>query len=194
MPGTMRRIGWPRSLGVLAMTVLLLALASPAQLSAQVSTPSAGEDSVYRDPQGRFAIPIPNDWIAEEHDGFVRIVTNDKAISISVAVIPGTNASEAIVQAMKLIEPDSNATPLPNLMATPTSGANDVALFTYDDGSQSGKLVQAYGQRVGEVVFVLVLQGDLETVSLRQVQVDKIRFGVQVYPNALGSPVATPAS
>jgi hypothetical protein len=54
--------------------------------------------------------------------------------------------------------------------------------------------VQAYGQRVGDVVFVLVLQGDLETVGLRQVQVDKVRFGIQVFPDALGSPVATPAA
>jgi hypothetical protein len=95
---------------------------------------------------------------------------------------------------MQLIEPGPSATPLPELMATPSSGSDDVALFTYDDGSASGQLVQAYGQRVGDVVFVLVLQGDLETVGLRQVQVDKVRFGIQVFPDALGSPVATPAA
>ncbi len=122
------------------------------------------------------------------------VVTDDKKIGISLVVISGVGASDAITQAMKLIDPSSNATPLPELMATPTSGSDDVALFTYDDGSASGQLVQAYGQRVGDVVFVLVLQGDLETVALRQVQVDKVRFGIQVFPEALGSPVATPAA
>jgi hypothetical protein len=174
--------------------LLLLAMVGSAPAAAQVSTPTAGEDTVYRDPLGRFTIPIPTNWVAEEHDGFVTVGTDDKKISISLVLIAGNGASDAIVQAMKLIDPGSDATPLPELMATPSSGSDDVALFTYDDGSASGQLVQAYGQRVGDVVFVLVLQGDLETVGLRQVQVDKVRFGIQVFPDALGSPVATPAA
>jgi hypothetical protein len=179
---------------LLTVALLILVLAGPGAALAQVSTPTAGEDTVYRDPQGRFTIPIPTNWIAEEHDGFVTVGTDDKKVAISLVLISGVGASDAITQAMKLIDPSSNATPLPELMATPSSGSDDVALFTYDDGSASGQLVQAYGQRVGDVVFVLVLQGDLETVALRQVQVDKVRFGIQVFPEALGSPVATPAA
>ncbi len=176
------------------VALLVLVLAGPAQALAQVSTPTAGEDAVYRDPLGRFAIPIPTNWTVEEHDGYVTVAANDKKIAISLVLISGSGASEAIAQAMKLIDPGSDATPLPELMATPSSGSDDVALFTYDDGGASGQLVQAYGQRVGDVVFVLVLQGDLETVGLRQVQVDKVRFGIQVFPDALGSPVATPVA
>ena len=179
---------------LLTVALLVLTLAGPEAALAQVSTPTAGEGTVYRDPQGRFTIPIPTNWIAEEHQGFVTVGTDDKKIGISLVLISGVGASDAIGQAMKLIDPNSDATPLPDLMATPTSGSDDVALFTYDDGSASGQLVQAYGQRVGDVVFVLVLQGDLETVALRQVQVDKVRFGIQVFPEALGSPVATPAA
>jgi hypothetical protein len=179
---------------VSAVALLVLALAGPAQTMAQVSTPTAGEDTLYRDPQGRFTIPIPTNWTAEEHDGYVTVGADDEKIAISLVLISGVGASDAIGQAMKLVDPSSNATPLPELMATPTSGSDDVALFTYDDGSTSGQIVQAYGQRVGDVVFVLVLQGDLETVRLRQVQVDKVRFGIQVFPDALGSPVATSAA
>ena len=123
--------------------MLVLALAGPEAALAQVSTPTAGEDTVYRDPQGRFTIPIPTNWIAEEHEGYVTVGTDDKKIGISLVLISGVGASDAITQAMKLIDPSSNATPLPELMATPTSGSDDVALFTYDDGSASGQLVQA---------------------------------------------------
>lgn len=182
------------ALGAILLTAAMLALSFAGTAQAQVSTPTAGEDAVYHDPDGRFAMPIPTNWIAEEHDGYVTVITSDKKIAISLVLIPDVGASEAIAQAMKRIHPDSEATPLPELMATPTSGSDDVALFTYDDGSASGQLVQAYGQRVGNVVFVLVLEGDLETIGLRQVQVDKIRFGIQVFPDALGSPVATPAA
>lgn len=179
---------------LLTAVLLVLALASATQVMAQVSTPTAGEDGIYRDPQGRFAIPVPTNWTAEEHDGYVTVATDDKKVEISLVLVSGTDAGDAIVQAMKLIDPASSGTPLPELMATPTSGSGDVALFTYDDGSASGRLVQAYGQRVGSVVFVLVLQGDLETVGLRQVQVDKVRFGIEVFPEALGSPIATPSA
>lgn len=178
------------AVGIVLLSAALLALAGPIPALAQVSTPTAGEDSVYRDPAGRFAIPIPTNWMAEEHDGYVTIASEDKKIAISLVVIPGVGAGDAIVQAMVLIEPGTETTPLP---ATPTSDSETVAFFTYDDGSASGQLVQAYGQRVGDVVFVLVLRGDLETVRLRQVQVDKIINGVQVFPGALGSPGATPA-
>ncbi len=178
----------------MAAALLALSLALPVTVSAaQVSSPTAGEDALYTDPDGRFTIPIPTNWIAEEHEGFVSVLANDRKVSISLVIVPGTSASEAIVQAMKLIEPDSDATPLPELMATPSSGSDDVALYTYDDGSASGQLVQAYGQRVNDVVIVLVLQGDLDTVALRQVQVDKVRYGIQIFPDKLGTPAATPA-
>lgn len=184
---------------ILASIALLIAglgfFSCGSPVTAQVSTPSAGgDDATYRDPEGRFAIPIPTNWIAEEHDGYVVVLTDDKKISIALAVIPTSEASEAIVQAMKIIYPDSDATPLPDLMATPTSGGDDVALFTYDDGSVSGRLLQAYGQRVDNVVFVLVLDGERDAVGLRQVQVDKVRFGVAVYPDAIASPAASPAA
>ena len=163
-------------------------------MGAQVSTPEAGEDAVYLDPAGRFQAPIPTNWAAEEHDGYLSIVTNDKKIAISLVVIPGRSATAAIEAAMDRIGSVASSTPVPAPLATPGAGGDDVAFFTYDDGSESGQLIQAFAQRVGDVVFVLVLQGEREAVGLRQVQVDKILFGIQVFPDALGSPVATPIS
>ena len=178
---------------VLAAVVLAFRATGPI-VDAQVSTPTAGEESVYRDPDGRFVIPIPTNWVAEEHDGYVRVVTMDEKISVTIAVVSGTSATDAIESTMRLLDSDFEATPLPGLMATPTSGSDDIALYTYDDGSASGQLIQAFGRRVEGVVFVLVLQGELESVKLRQVQVDKIQQGILINPDALGSPAATPES
>jgi hypothetical protein len=177
----------------LLAALLVLAVFGITPAAAQISSPTSGEESVYRDPQGRYSVPVPTNWVAEEHEGYVRLVTDDQAISMSLVIINGTSASDAIAQAMQLIDPAFDATPLPNLMATPSSGSDDIALFTYDDASTSGQLVQADGQRVENVVFVLVLQGDAATIGLRQVQVDKIRLGVKVNLAAIASPVATPA-
>lgn len=177
---------------LLAVGCLALVLIFPASvLGGQVSTPDAGEDAVYRDPAGRFSVPIPTNWVAEEHDGYVSIVTGDGKIALSIVVISGTSASAAIGEALELLSPA--ATPVA-LVATPLSEGDKVAVITADDGSESGRLVQAVAQRVGDLVFVLVLQGDLEAVGLRQVQVDKIFYGVQVDMNVVGSPVASPVS
>lgn len=178
-------------LGFIVLGFLVL----PAHLAwAQVSTPEAAGDAIYRDKAGRFQVPIPTNWIAEEHDGYVSIVTNDRKIAISVVVIAGESATAAIEDAMELIGSTAGATPVAPPMATPSSAGDDVALFTYDDGLESGQLIQAYAQRVGDSVFVLVLHGEREVIGLRQVQVDKVLFGVQVFPEALGRPDATPVS
>lgn len=178
---------------LLGLLVVSLAVLSVNPAGAQVSTPEAGEDALYRDPQGRFAIPVPTNWTAEEHDGYVSIVTNDKKITISLVLLPGTSATAAIEDAMGLVGSASSGAPLAPL-ATPSSAGDEVAFFTYDDGVESGQMIQAFGQRVGQVVFVLVLHGEREAIGLRQVQVDKILFGVQVFPEALGTPLATPVS
>lgn len=178
------------AIGLLAL--LLLSFGNPLPVVAQVSTPEAGEDAVYIDPAGRFSVPIPTNWTTEEHDGFVSLVTNDKKIAISLVVVSGTSASEAIGEALQRVGIDSLATPLPAVVATPVSESDDVAYFTNEDAKDG--LTQVVAQRVNEVVFVLILHGDTDAVQLRQVQIDKIFFGIQVNTALLGSPVATPVS
>lgn len=188
---TERRV--PPGIWMLAAALLVLTFGAPEQaIAAQVSTPAAGEDGMYYDPDNRFAVPVPTNWVAEEHDGYLQIVTSDRRISITIAVISGTSATAAIAETMRLLDPAFDATPLPDLMATPTSGSDDIALYTYDDGSASGQLVQAFGRRVNDVVYVLVLDGDLATVKLRQVQVNKIQQGILI-KSAAATPAATPA-
>lgn len=192
-PTNERRI--PAAIWLLAVMMLALAVATPARIAAaQISTPAAGEDGMYYDPGNRFAVPVPTNWVAEEHNGYVSIVTNDKKISISIAVIDGPSATAAITQTMRMLDPAFAATPIPELAATPSSGSDEIALYTYDDGSGSGRLLQAFGRRIGDHVYVLVLDGDLATVKLRQVQVDKIQQGILINAAAGANPVATPAS
>ena len=85
----------PVGVALLSVVLLVLTLGGPASVSAQVSTPTAGEDAVYRDPQGRFSIPIPTNWVVEEHDGYVTIVTLDKKVAISLALKPKTLSIKA---------------------------------------------------------------------------------------------------
>ncbi len=173
-----------------------LAVAVPAGVMAvQVSTPTAGEDQVYVDPDNRYQIPIPTNWVAEEFDGYVRIATRDGKISITATIIEAGGATAGIDAAMRLIEPEFENVALTGLLATPATEADDSAFYTFDDGAESGEISQALGRKIGdESVFVLVLRGELEAVKLRQVQVDKIFEGILIRTESAATPVASPAA
>jgi hypothetical protein len=180
-------------LWMLATPFLLLVLAFPGSVAvAQVSTPAAEDEPLYVDPNNRFAIPIPTNWVAEEQDGFVVISTSDGKISISAGIVDAPGATSGIDLFMRLLDPEFDNTALAELLATPATGSDDTALYTFDDGAESGQLVQALGRRAGDDVFVLVLRGELEAVKLRQVQVDKIFEGTLIRIEGDATPVASP--
>ena len=182
-----------RSLLAAVLACLLLGPSGPAL--AQVSSPTAESDSLYVDPTNRFAVPVPTNWVAEEHDGYVRVVTSDDKIWVAAAIVKAEGATPGIDAFMHLLDEEFESSALDELLATPTTQIDSSALYTFDDGSESGQLLQGLGRKIGEnEVFVLVLQGDLETVKLRQVQVDKIFDGILIRTEASASPVASPVS
>lgn len=180
---------------ILVAGVFLVLLAAPFGVAtAQVSTPVAGDEQTYVDPDRRFQIPIPTNWVAEEQDGYVRIVTSDGKIVISAAIVEASGATPAIDLFMRRLDPTFESAALTELLATPATGSDESALYTFDDGTGSGQLVQALGRKAGDDVFVLVLQGELEAVKLRQVQVDKIFAGILIRAESDATPVASPAA
>ncbi len=107
-----------------AAVALMLAVAAPVgALATQVSTPTAGEDQVYVDPDKRFQVPIPTNWIAEEQDGYVRIVTSDGKIAIAAAIVEAGGATPGIDAAMRLIDPEFENAALTDLLATPATAS-----------------------------------------------------------------------
>lgn len=193
VPGTAQRTR--NRFWTVAMALLLLTLTLPAgAMATQVSTPTAGDGQMYIDPDNRFALPIPTNWIAEEQDGYVRIVTSDGKISISAAIVESSGATPGIDAFMRTLDAEFENAALAERLATPATETDDSATYTFDDGSESGQLLQAIGLKAGSDVFVLVLQGDREAVELRQVQVDKIIQGVLIVVESDATPVASPAA
>ncbi len=161
----------------------------------QVSTPTAGDDQMYVDPEDRFAVPIPTNWTAEEHDGYVQVVANDGKITVTVAIVQAAGATPGIDLLMRQLDPEFESAALADLLATPETGRDDSAFYTFDDGVESGQLFEALGRKIGDdSVFVLVLQGELEAVKLRQVQINKILDGIVIRAETGATPVASPAA
>ncbi len=179
----------------IAMAFLLVVLAIPVgAMAAQVSTPTAGDEQMYVDPSDRFAVPIPTNWIAEEQEGYVRIATSDGKITIFAAIVEAPGATSGIDMLLRLVDPEFENAALTELLATPEAGADESAFYTFDDGAESGQLVQALGRKVGDDVFVLALQGELESVKLRQIQVDKIFEGTLIRTESEATPAASPTA
>ena len=177
----------------IAAACVLMALLFPTGATAvQVSTPAAEGEQFYVDPDERFAVPIPTNWSAQEQDGYVQIVTNDGKIVISAAIVETTGATPGIDMFMRLIDPEFESAVLTTALATPESEADATAFYTFDDGANSGELVQALGRNLGSGVFVLGLQGELEAVTLRQVQVNKIFEGILIRTEPGATPIASP--
>jgi len=179
----------------LIVVMVCMMLASSSLALAQVSSPTAERDQIYVDPTNRFAVPIPTNWAAQEHEGYVRVATSDDKIWVAAAIVEANGATLGIDVFMRSLDAEFENSALAELLATPSTQTDDSALYTFDDGTESGQLIQALGRKIGEnEVFVLVLQGDLETVKLRQVQVDKIFEGILIRTEASASPVASPVS
>ncbi len=178
-----------------AMALLLTSVIPVLNTAAQVSTPTAEEGQFYVDPEDRFAVPIPTNWTAEEHDGYATIATDDGKIVVSVAIVQASGATPGIDLLMRQLDPEFESDALAELLATPETVGDDSAFYTFDDGVESGELLEALGRKIGEdSVFVLVLQGELEAVKLRQVQINKILDGILIRAESGATPVASPAA
>jgi hypothetical protein len=166
----------------------------------QSATPTPEAPTMYIDPDRRFGVPIPTGWDVEvEEEGYVVLETVDNALSVSIAVVEAATAEEGLAEAWKVVRPDFDATvPEGGLQAPPVGeGVDESVLATYDDGSESGRFVQAWGQRIGDNVYVLILRGDLEAARLRGVQIRIIQDGFRIGELVRGGtpqPDGTPAA
>ncbi len=162
-------------LGVLIATVI----APP--VHAQPATPTSGE-TVYHDPQGRFQIPVPQNWTIEPRRDFVVLRDPEGDLSVTVVVVPGTDAASGITAAWAIVEPEFDAAPPPDgVQKVPSNpGVDETVIITYDLGQTSGRVRQAVGQRVGNQVYVLIFEGTLQAAVRRAAQINVIASGFTI--------------
>ncbi|MEZ4506719.1 MAG: hypothetical protein R2848_12950 [Thermomicrobiales bacterium] len=49
-------------------------------------------------------MPVPTNWVAEEHDGYVRVVTSDDKIWVAAAIVKAEGATPGIDAFMHLLD------------------------------------------------------------------------------------------
>ena len=173
-----------RGLRTLALLLLLAPLlASVAPISAQdTATLPAGADSQYLDPAGRFSLPTPENWVVEEHDGYVILRAPDGDLTVAALVVDADDAGGGIIAAWQIVDPAFDpAASTPERTEIPSDpGVDQTVVLTYDLGQSTGRVAQGLGQRIGNEVYVLIFRGDLETVVRRQSQINVIVTGFRI--------------
>jgi CubicO group peptidase (beta-lactamase class C family) len=167
---------------VMALTLIAIPVQAGSSLQAaaiQESTPATGE-GVYNDPVGRFTIPVPSTWSVVERDGFIDLVDPDDDIHVAVVVTTAEGAHAGIAAAWEVIDPAFDQTPVPMGDQTVPSaeGIDETVVITYDGGQTSGRVSQAFAQRVGDQVYVMIFDGTVEAATRRNAQIGVIATGL----------------
>lgn len=155
-----------------------IAAAAPATPAASASSTSTSD--LYRDPDGRFTIPIPTNWTAERHGP--RVILNDPEGDFSVValVVTAETAEAGLAQAVAEVDPALAAVQAPATTPPSATGIDETVVITYDSGRQSGTLAQGYAQRVGTTVYVLIFRGSVDAAVKRNSQVQVIGSGFTI--------------
>lgn len=161
-----------------ALLVVFSMLLSPVMVAAQDATPSAA-DGRYRDPDGRFSVPVPTNWTVDERDGVVTLVDPDEDLRIVLLVVTALDAKSGIEAGWNLVDPsfDTEAPPVGEQDVPSGPGIDETYVITYDGGEQSGQLAQGLGQRIGDQVYLLLITGSLDAAIKRNSQVQVIATG-----------------
>jgi CubicO group peptidase (beta-lactamase class C family) len=159
----------------------LLAGVDPARAQ-NTATPAVGIEGEYRDPAGRFSMPVPPNWTVEEAPGYVLLRAPDGDLNVAAVVVQSGDAGDGIVAAWEVSDPafDPTATQPDRTEIPSDPGVDQTVVLTYDLGQTSGRVAQAIGQRIGDQVYVLIFRGDLDTVVRRQSQINVIVTGFRI--------------
>jgi CubicO group peptidase (beta-lactamase class C family) len=170
------------------LTQILFILAalslSPLPVLAQSATPAATpivENGIYRDPAGRFTVPVPDGWNVTLSDGVATLTDPDDDLQILALVVTAPTAQEGIDLAWKTADPGPARAETPDVQAVPSGpGIDETVVVTDDIGRTSGQIAQAVGQRVGTQVYVLIAVGSLEAAVKRASQTQVILTGFTI--------------
>lgn len=137
----------------------------------------AQDDETFDDPNGQFTVPVPTNWMAEALDGYVLLQDPDELIQVYALAVDGDTAEAGIEAAWAIVNPDFDQTVEKDIVSPPPPpGEDELLVITYDIGSDE-RIVQALARRIGEQVYVLIFDADINAAMQRGAQINIIASG-----------------
>jgi CubicO group peptidase (beta-lactamase class C family) len=164
----------------LSRTLLRLLMAALLLASVGIIPALAQEaEGVYEDPAGRFTVPVPTNWTAQENDGYVTLTDPDGKLIVHILVVPGEDVRAAIVQGWKTVAPDFTFTPVQSIEPPSAAGVELTVVDTALSDDQT-RVYQGVGQLVSGSVYVALFDVDLVAAQERNAQLQIIITGLTI--------------
>lgn len=162
------------------MNKLLTRLLALAALLLLVTGTAAAQDETYEDPQGRYTVPIPTNWTAEETDAYTLLQSPEGTIRLYFLVQPlAQTPADMIAAAWQQINPDF-AAEVENTLEPPSQPPVESSLVVNYRLGDDNMIYQAVAQTVGEDVYLLLVEGPLVDVQRRAAQIGIIGSGYTI--------------
>ncbi|MDX2141585.1 MAG: serine hydrolase domain-containing protein [Chloroflexota bacterium] len=137
----------------------------------------AQDDETFDDPNGQFTVPVPTNWTAEALDGYVLLQDPDELIQVYALAVEAETAEAGIEAAWAIVNPDFDQTVEKDIVSPPPPpGEDELLVITYSIGSEE-RIVQALARRIGEQVYVLIFDTDINAAMQRGAQLNIIASG-----------------
>ncbi len=153
-----------------------------------VVTPSpeqASGEELYQDPQGRFTVPIPTNWRAEQQEGYAILTSPNEEIAIYLLTIEAERGAAesgeaAIVQGWQLVDPAFDEPVTETLTLPAQGGVEALTLVTYEYDEANEKFYQAVARLYDGLYYLLLIDGELAALQQRQAQLSIIDSGLTI--------------
>lgn len=145
--------------------------------TAGVTAAEPAEVGTYKDPQGRFTVPIPTNWTVTEGEGFVTLTDPGGEISVYLSVLEGRNPEAVIARAWQRVDPAFSLEPTDVLTPPSEPGVEKTVVTNYDD---SGRIYQGFGQLYNGTVYVFLIDADLAAAQRRGAQINIVATGFKI--------------
>lgn len=139
----------------------------------------ASDERVYKDPAGRFSVPIPTNWTVEEREGYTFIASPGELITVSIVVVENDDEDEALAEAWSVVDPDFDKA-VENRLEIPVSTLDLFTLHTYEMEEDAEAIFQAEVRVYDGVSYVLIFNADLTAAQQRQAQINVIDTGFTI--------------
>ncbi len=135
----------------------------------------------YQEPSGLYSVPVPPKWTAQPTNDYVLLSSPQEQIKIYILTMAESNVQAAVDQAWAKIEPNFSLKPQQVTEIPSLHGLEKIEAYTYDIGTDSGKVVLALGQVYKGIVYVALMRSDLIALQERAAQVNLIQSGFTIF-------------
>ena len=132
------------------------------------------------DPQGRFNVPVPADWTAEENEGYVTLLSPEGGTSAHVLTLPSDDLEASVQQGWTLIDPSFNLGLVDAQTPPSEPGIEESLILTYA-GARSA--ARAYSHLHDGTAYLVLVDTSLAAAQRWGAQIADISAGLTV--NAL---------